>query len=190
MDAMSRTGMRAEELPAWPRRVYADADVPGEDESWPCPAKKDPTAYQDGMKTPAASPPARPATALRHGPCSPSVEGPAPPRYIPSAAPVLTVQSHRPAGSSIEDEDTYFLGDTVTVEDVDKLFADLGLCNTPPVSQQRSGRGFQPTPNKSKAMDGKGKDMGQRHVSHSGTPTVSPGQQGTLDSVGNPCRLS
>lgn len=172
----------------WGSRITwkQDADVPGEDESWPCPMKKDPSAYQDGIQTPAAPPPARPATALQHGPRSPSVGGSVPPSYIPIAAPVLTIQSHRSAGNSTTEEGDYFAGDTVTVEDVDRLFASLGLGNTPPVSQQRSGRGFQPTPTKFKAIDRNSKEMGQLHVSHFGTPTVPPGQRGTLDSVGNP----
>lgn len=152
MDALAISGMNARDLPSWARRIYIDADLPGEDELWPWPQVEHKGSYCEGMYTSAATPPSRPAIAEQQTPVPAVGDVKQPPCFVPLPAAVVFSKPQSATSKPVNDSDEidYFADDNETVALINNLFAEFDLTDSDPQAGKR--RGFQPLPGKARSV--------------------------------------
>ncbi|KIO15345.1 hypothetical protein M407DRAFT_35104 [Tulasnella calospora MUT 4182] len=166
MDALTISGVDTRELPAWARRIYIDADLPGEDESWPWPQGEPHGSHKEGIYTPAATPPSQPAVVDWQAPFPPVVEAPRLPYFVPLPAAVVYSQDQSNASKPVNENDDidYFADDDETIDLINKLFTEFNFTDPDPRTDGNR-RGFQPLPSKAQSV--------HPSCSHAQSPKVS-----------------
>ncbi|KIO17019.1 hypothetical protein M407DRAFT_229900 [Tulasnella calospora MUT 4182] len=151
MDALAISGVDTRELPPWAQRFYLDADLPGEDESWPWPQAHPQGSYNEGIYTPAAAPPSHPAIVDRQAPVPPSAD--AVPYFVPSPAAVVFSKHQSMTSKPMNNDDDidYFDNDDETIALINTLFTEFDFTDADPQTDGNQ-RGFQPLPSKTQSI--------------------------------------